>query len=201
MGYAISIRHGVETCAGVGMRVGASSVGFVEGTQGPTPSVPPAPLPPPPAKPKGPQRRLILVLVAGIVGLLCLGGASVVFLLYEKATRIDRSTPDAVVDNYLRAYLVVRDDKEAAEYTCGGVAAFPEIQALRADVVSREQTHSMTVNFSWTRLDVQSSGQTAMVTTDVQRAVSDGTERLADRWSFTLEDADGWRVCGASQVS
>ncbi len=147
------------------------------------------------------RRRLILVLVAGVMALLCLGGGGVVFLLYEQETRIDREEPDQVVSSYLRAYLVSRDDGRARLLTCDGQPASPEIAALRTDVESRERSFTMGVTFTWSSLDVQVSDGRGTVTTDLRRAVSDGSESIADRWSFQVADRDGWRVCGASKVS
>ena len=156
---------------------------------------------PPPGRGGASRKRLILVLVAGIVGLLCLGGASVFFVLYDQETRIDRDEPDQVVSSYLRAYLVNRDDEQAKLLTCDGQPATPDIAALRTDVESRERQHTMRVAFSWGSLDVRTSGDQATVQTDLRRAVSDGSEALSDTWSFDVKDKNGWRVCGASQVS
>jgi hypothetical protein len=105
------------------------------------------------------------------------------------------------VDNYLRAYLVERDDTRAALFACQGSGAPPALAALRSDVENRERSFSMTVSFSWGRLDVIPHGDRATVTTRLQRAVSDGSERIADPWSFDVVDQDGWRVCGATRLA
>nr|BFE67311.1 hypothetical protein GCM10020092_006120 [Actinoplanes digitatis] len=55
---------------------------------------------------------------AGILALLCLGGVGVFISFYDEATKIERSKPDAVADQFLRAYLVNRDDKEVSLFTC-----------------------------------------------------------------------------------
>ena len=149
----------------------------------------------------GPRKRLILVLAAGIVALLCLGGGGIAFVVYDQETRVDREDPDQVVSSYLRAYLVNRDDERAKLLTCDGRPATSEIASLRTDVESRERQHTMTVAFSWGSLQVQSSSEDrATVQTEVRRAVSDGSEALSDRWSFSVEDRDGWRVCSATKL-
>ncbi|HTF12102.1 MAG TPA: hypothetical protein VK659_28420 [Asanoa sp.] len=61
--------------------------------------------------------RLILMVIAGVLTLLCLGGVGVGINLYDEATAIDRENPDVVVSSYLRAYLVDRDDAAAKLYT------------------------------------------------------------------------------------
>jgi hypothetical protein len=38
------------------------------------------------------------------------------------------------------------------------------------------------------------------VSTDLRRSISDGTERISDRWEFQVVDRDGWRVCGATKL-
>ena len=53
-------------------------------------------------------------MVAGIVALLCLGGIGVFISYYDEATKIERTSPNAVVIQFLQAYLVNRDDQEAA---------------------------------------------------------------------------------------
>ena len=72
--------------------------------------------------------RLFLALGAGIVALLCLGGVGVFISLYDEATEIRRTAPDAVVDGYLRAYLVNRNEDETKLYTCAAGGDFAAIQ-------------------------------------------------------------------------
>jgi len=37
------------------------------------------------------------------------------------------------------------------------------------------------------------------VSTDVIRTLTDNSERDSQRWSFTMIDQKGWRVCGAAK--
>jgi hypothetical protein len=133
--------------------------------------------------------------------LLCLGGAGIAFVLYDDATKIDRGSPDAAVDNYLRAYLVNRDDKEAALFRCKSAGDFAQLFAYRSDIEAREKQFAMTVRVGWTSLTVEGSGNNTTVSTELRRAVSDGSERISDRWQFRVVDEDGWRVCGATKVA
>jgi hypothetical protein len=148
-------------------------------------------------KPRNRRLRLWLAMGLGIVVLLCLGGVGVAISLYDGATKIQRSEPDAVADSFLRAYLVNRDDKEAALFMCKEGGNFAQISAFRADIVSREQKFSIAVRVSWTSLVVNTVGNDATVTTSIVRAISDGTERTSDPWQLALIDQGGWRVCGA----
>jgi hypothetical protein len=145
--------------------------------------------------------RLWLALVGGVMALLCLGGVGVVVSLYDNATKIKRSAPDAVVDNFLRAYLDNRDDEQAALYECKSGGDFTQIAALRSDVARREKQYSIAVRFTWTSLTIKTEGGRTTVSTDIFRAISDGSERISDRWQFQMIDQGGWRVCGALQVS
>ncbi|GAB1643501.1 hypothetical protein [Krasilnikovia sp. MM14-A1259] len=152
-----------------------------------------------PPRPRNRRLRLWLAMGAGIMMLLCLGGVGVFVSLYDSATEIKRSAPDAVVDSFLRAYLVNRDDKEAALYMCKS-GDFSNIEAFRADLRTREKDFSIGIRVSWRSLTVANTGGQTTVTTDIVRTITDGSERTSDRWRFVMVDQDGWRVCGGSQL-
>jgi hypothetical protein len=54
---------------------------------------------------------------------------------------------------------------------------------------------------SWTDLTVADVGGQTTVSTELRRAISDGSERASDPWRFVVVDQDGWRVCGAEKLS
>jgi hypothetical protein len=135
---------------------------------------------------------------AGILALLCLGGVGVAIALYDEATEIKRTAPDAVVDSFLRAYLVNRDEAETTLYTCER-GDFSEIEAFRAGVVTLERRHSINIQFSWEGLRVVTNGSEGSVEVDLTRFVSDN-EQLTEAWRFRIVDQGGWRVCGAAKV-
>ncbi|GGQ43489.1 hypothetical protein [Couchioplanes azureus] len=164
------------------------------------PAVPPPAQAAAPPKPANRRTRLILAMAAGILSLLCLGGVGVFISIYDEATKIKRTAPDAVVDNFLRAYLVNRDDQQASLFTCKE----PELSLLKAfrdDIQSREQRFSIGIRVDWTSLTVSTEGGQTLVSTDIRRTISDGSERTTDGWRFPLVDQDGWRVCGASPIN
>ncbi|GIE98051.1 hypothetical protein [Paractinoplanes rishiriensis] len=140
-------------------------------------------------------------MVLGLSALLCLGGVGVVVSLYDEATEIKRTAPDAVTDSFIRAYLVNRNDQEASLYQCKSGGDFGEIAAFRDDIVGREQQYSIGIRVTWTSLAVSNEGGQTVVTTDLRRAITDGSERTTDKWRFILVDQNGWRVCGAAKVS
>jgi hypothetical protein len=135
----------------------------------------------------------------GLMLLLCLGGVGVFVSLYDGATKIKRSAPDAVADSFLRAYLVNRDDKEAALFRCKSGGDFAQLEAFRSDIASREKQYTIGIRVDWTSLTVSSEGGQTTVSTVIRRTITDGSERTSDGWTFKMVDDDGWRVCGATE--
>lgn len=142
--------------------------------------------------------RLFLALGGGILALLCLGGVGLFVSLYDRATEIKRTEPDVVVDGFLAAYLVERDDSRVALYACENGADFGEISAYRADILEREAKFSVSIRVSWEGLTVSTAGREGTVQVDLTRAIT-GSEQLTDSWTIHIVDHDGWRVCGATK--
>ncbi|MCM0677296.1 hypothetical protein NCC78_21770 [Micromonospora phytophila] len=158
-------------------------------------------LAPPPAAPapERPRRRLrtVLTVVASVLAALCLGGVAAGYVLYDRAATPDRSAPDVVVDNYLRAFLVDRNDTRADLFTCEGGGGLGQLRALRDDLVAREKRFGTNLAVSWGSLRVQDQGDSAEVQVDlIISAYVDGISQ-SDRqpWRFTTRLDDDWRVC------
>lgn len=145
--------------------------------------------------------RLWLALGAGVVVLLCLGAVGVIVALYDSATEVKRSEPDVVVDSFLRAYLVNRDDNEAALYECKPGSTLAQIASYRSQVLSDEKKFSLGIRVTWTSLQVSDQSGSTTVTTQIHRAFADGSERATDNWIFGMQNQDGWRVCDARRTS
>jgi hypothetical protein len=166
----------------------------------PPPAVGPGTGAPPP---KRSRARLWVAVIGGIVALLCLGGAGVVALLYNDATKIDRAAPDQVTSSFLRAYLLDRDDKEASLYTCKQ-PELDNLAALRSDMVSREKNFGTTVSANWESLkvtDTPQNGKSAAV--DLAISGSKNGQQVSshtESWTFGLVDQSGWRVCSATKL-
>lgn len=135
------------------------------------------------------------------MALLCLGGVGIAISLYDGATKIERSAPDAVVDNFLGAYLVNRDDEEAALYQCKSGGDFSHIQQYRSEISTREKEFSVGIAITWSSLDVATNGDKGTVTTELTKTLSSQTGRRANSWQFDVVNQDGWRVCGATELS
>ncbi|MEU2613288.1 hypothetical protein ABZ570_17145 [Micromonospora sp. NPDC007271] len=161
---------------------------------------PPAPAPAP-DRPRRPLRT-VLTVVAGLLALLCAGGAVVGFVLYDRATAPDRSAPDVVVDNYLRAFLVDRNDTKAQEFTCQDRVYLGGLRSFRDELLAREKRFATTISVSWGALSAQQTGDRAVVTVDlIISAFVDGISQ-SDRqaWQFETRHGDGWRVCGGQRA-
>lgn len=136
------------------------------------------------------------------MALLCLGGVGVFISFYDEATKIERTAPDAVVDSFLRAYLVNRDDQQASLFTCKSGPDLEAVTALRNETVQREKEFDVTVSIGWSSLAV--SGDQRSVSTDLTisgSSAGNAISRRSETWQFSLVDEDGWRVCGANKIS
>jgi hypothetical protein len=174
-------------------------------TPAPVPGFPPVPTSAPTGVPRGRRLRLVLAVLGGVLALLCMGGVGIAFVLYDDATKIDRASPDVVVDNYLRAFLVNRNDDEAALYRCASPTNLTGLTELRSELVDREKKFNVRVTVSWSSLTVTEIDVThKSVKADLVIAgSSDGQvrSRRTEQWAFDVVDQDGWRVCGAAKVS
>ena len=141
----------------------------------------------------------------GIAALLCLGGVGVFVSLYDSATAIKRSAPDAVADSFLRAYLVNRDDKEVTLYACKSGGDFAAISALRTELINRERNFGVKVVVSWGSLAVSGTGEdqrtvaTALIISGTKNGETQS--RRTESWKLGLVQDNGWRVCSAQKVS
>ncbi|MBO4204984.1 hypothetical protein [Micromonospora echinofusca] len=159
----------------------------------PTPVTPPTP-------PKPRRVRRVLAVVAGVLALLCVGGTAVGYVLYDRATAPDRSSPDVVVDNFLRAYLVDRNDTRAALFRCAEPTGLIDLQNFRNDLQEREEKFKTQFRVTWGSLQVLKHGKAAEVKVHLQiSTLVDGISQT-DRqpWRFETVLADDWRVCAGS---
>lgn len=166
-------------------------------------------LAPPPVEPApvAPRRRMRTVLtVAGVVlAVLFFSGAVTVYILYDRATTPDRSAPDVVVDNYLRAFLVDRNDAKANLFTCEESDDLGAVRDLRGEIERREKEFSVAVRTTWGALSrtVINEGERVDTTMTIS-SFSNGSPRSSRReeWRFEVTDEKGeWRVCRAERVS
>ncbi|MET7669216.1 hypothetical protein [Micromonospora luteifusca] len=179
-----------------------SQVSRVPAQRTPSEQLPQAPVTPEPQPPRR-RMRTVLTVVAGVLAVLCLGGLIAGYVLYNRAAAPDRSAPDVVVDNYLRAFLVDRNDARANLFTCERGSQLEALRSLRTDLLARESRFGVAIAVSWGSLNVRKQDDTAAVeVTLIISARVDGMNQ-SDRqpWRFDTQLADGWRVCGATPPS
>lgn len=141
----------------------------------------------------------MLVIGAIVVGIAGVWAAGMALFAYNEATKIDRSDPEVVTDEYLRAALVHKDQVGAQLYSCSDQAKLDSIRALRDDLDKRERDFGVSIVVTWGAYE-RSGADLSTALTIV--AIKDGNEQSSSeqRWRFTLIDDDGWWVCGAEKV-
>jgi hypothetical protein len=142
-------------------------------------------------------RRVVLygLLAVAVLGL---GAAGVAFRAYDKATQIDRSHPEVVLDNFVDFTFNRRDAAKAQLYACAQPQPQP-IQDLLTTITSDEQKLGVTTRVTLGPMEVIGD----VITAELQiRSERDGaaTKKL-EHWRFTMVEDDGWRVCGAERIS
>jgi hypothetical protein len=161
-------------------------------TDEPTP-----PAPSPISVPASPQRRRggrLLFILAGVLAAVLLIGGGAAFVVYDKATEIDRSTPEVVADQFLDAGLVLRDVRRMSLFVCPSWSAGAAMATVAAPTDPK-------VIVSWGDVTSSTRGGTSVVSVSVQFsiAVSGGYQQSVQNWRLDLADDDGWRVCGLTK--
>jgi hypothetical protein len=131
----------------------------------------------------------LLVLALVLAGLVLVGGGAA-FVVYDQATAIDRSSPEIVTGQFLRAALVDRDPARVSLFVC---REWPAQDAIRkVDPPTDPKIFTM-----WGDYVSRTSGNSADVDTNVQFSFTVGgsSGRDIQLWSLHLEKQDGWRVC------
>lgn len=154
----------------------------------------------------GSGRRRRNLLAFGVFFLaLCLVSGTVGFILYDRGTRKDRSTPTVVVFQYVDAIFDQRDPSEAELFECESSKARAALQGLLEEIEEREQRFDIRISVSTgTNFDTSVEGTRATVVVDLVVAApeANGERSLSNQpWRFDLRDEDGWRVCDARRVS
>lgn len=147
------------------------------------------------------RARLVLALTAGVVGLLCLGGAGIFFVLYDDATKIERTSPESAVNDFLGAFAASRNDSDAALYQCKSGGDFASLTDFRSDTEQREKEFAVGISITWSITKVATVEKNSVVTADLTRTIKTQGGRDGSTWQFAVVDEDGWRVCGATKIT
>ncbi|MET7748551.1 hypothetical protein [Micromonospora sp. NPDC005367] len=179
-----------------------SQVSRVPAQRPPSEQLPPAPAAPAPERPRS-RVRTVLTVVAGVLALLCLGGAVTGYLLYDRATAPDRSAPDVVVASFIQTFLNERNDIKTEQFICRSGEDLEAARSLRRELEQREANFDVLVRVRWGPLTQVKDGDGESVTTTLTISGSaNGQSRSSRRedWRFHVVDEDGWRVCGAQKL-
>jgi hypothetical protein len=146
------------------------------------------------APPKSRRLRNVLLIAIAFAVVLGAAAAGTLFYIYDKATAIDRSTPEVVVGQFLRATLVEKDARRVSLFVCPQWTA----SAAASDVAAPANPK---VSVSWGDYVTRQSGPKADVDLRVyfSVAVGNGYQQDVQSWTLHLENQDGWRVCALTK--
>jgi hypothetical protein len=157
----------------------------------------------PPAGKRPRRFRRVLLVVAIVLAVLCAGGGIIAAFAYDRATRIDRSTPSVVVQHYVYAMFDDRDDKRARLYECKNLAE-DGFRDLLADLIDREGRFDIKILVAPAHYETSTGRVSSNVLVDLNIDVPEEDERLSrstQRFSVDLRKEDGWRVCATRRVT
>ncbi len=145
----------------------------------------------------------MLLVMAAVVGVSCMGALGIGYFLYYKASEPDRSSPSVVVDQYLQATFNDRDGGRARLFTCDDPNKLTEMRAMFSDIEEREKRGSKNIVVRWEDFDSTVTGRSATVTVSlivITPSSAGASSRSIRRWEFKTENRSGWRVCDARRI-
>lgn len=141
-----------------------------------------------------------VAVICGVVALAASAGAVGWGLLaYNEVTKVDRSDPQVVTDQFLRAVLIRKDHAGAELYTCRDKSRNDDLWALRDELDRRETDFKVTIIVGWGAYVPEGDDlRTSLTITANQNGVEQSSS--VQVWRIHLVDEGGWRVCGADRV-
>jgi hypothetical protein len=138
-----------------------------------------------------PSGRLPLWIIAALVGMVLAAGTGVAFVMYSRATEVDRSTPTIAVRQFLGAVFLDQSDERVRLFTC------PEWTPDRTAGMRRRFDSGVKV--SWGAITEQSrvDNQAQVATKIGLRYPGELAPSGQQLWRFWLREDKGWRVCDA----
>jgi hypothetical protein len=154
------------------------------------------------AKPRRKGRvRRVFVVVAALAVAFCLAGVGVAYILYDKATTPDRSSPSVTLQQYLDEKFENRNEQKAAALVCQS-PKLDAVDAMLTDLKSREAKAGVTIDVKSSDVVVTQTGSNAGIDANlkISTTVNGVEQRDIEKWHFDLVKESGWRVCAAAQV-
>ncbi|MEV0564419.1 hypothetical protein [Dactylosporangium sp. NPDC050588] len=164
----------------------------------------PAPTPPssPPKRGLGLRKTLLLVIAVAAAGL-CLGGSIATYVLYDKATTPDRSSPTVTLQQYLHARFNTRDEARASVFVCDS-PNLEEVDQAIAELRAIESRYGVAITASFSDMAVTTHGNESLVRLKINISIPEEGDRrslLTQNWAFDVTYAGSWRVCSADKLS
>lgn len=135
--------------------------------------------------------------------MICLAGALTAYLLYDKATEPDRTSPTVTLEQYITARFSIRDDARARVFECSSPhldavdRALDEIRALEA-----KYGIAITASLSDLVTSSQPNGAEIAAHLNVVIPEQNGQDSIqVQKWVFRFVKSGSWRICGADRVS
>jgi hypothetical protein len=127
---------------------------------------------------------------AFVVALGAVAGGALLFF-YDRATAIDRSTPQVVTDQFLDATLVLNDPARVGLFVCDRWSAEDAMAKVGAPTDS-------SMSASWGISVVDATDSSATVSARVTFRFRD-SRRQVETLTLSLVDEGGWRVCDLTE--
>jgi hypothetical protein len=153
---------------------------------------------------RGSSWSVRLAILLGLLSVFCLGGLGYAFRVYDKATTPDRTTPDVTLANYLQAYLIDKNDREAASYSCSSANANSLLTNFRSGVENKASQIGSLISVAWLENATTMHGTklASIQVTLTESTTTNGVEQsYMTQWVFRVEYLQGWLVCGVERQS
>jgi hypothetical protein len=155
------------------------------------------------ARRRGGRLRGSWKVFAVLMALVCVGGGVLGYVVYDRATKIDRSSPTVVVLQYVFALFDPYYDREPESFECERLTEDGIRRELMVRLKEIEDRDSIQIDVSSGNYEVTTGRASSDVLADLYIEVPEVTGRSSistQRWLFQLQDRDGWRVCGTRRV-
>jgi hypothetical protein len=136
----------------------------------------------------------VVLIVAGFIATLGVVAGGSLLYFYDRATAIDRSTPQVVTEQFLDAALVLNDPERVSLFVCHEWSAKEAMQAVARPADQR-------IAVEWGSFLTRTAGDHATVVTRVEFSVDAGSVAGSSvrMWTLELRNDDGWRVCALTK--
>ncbi len=138
-----------------------------------------------------------MLVATGVVIAVAVATAGVAFLFYDKATKLDRTTPAVALEQYAWSTLYDLDNGRAKLFVCHQ-PQLGDVATLQQEFIDRERKYGTKVTFDLANEEVSVAGDTATINVDLKvlQTTSAGVSAESSRpWTFGLRNESGWRVC------